>query len=446
MFHINKLGGTTIGNSKYFINFLDIISKQKSINNKPSFVVSAINSQTKEKGTTNKLIQLFNDWPKYKKYNWEQIKYSNGPICDLINDHTNLEDKLNLQNLSEKLLSEKFEFLKNYQSPCINQFVSIGELLSANILNNYLKYHSINSTVVDLTTSLNNNSYDISKHNHRNRIVKDLKEYLTDISNYDKRIPIFTGFLGVGGIGGTFKIFNRGYSDATSSIIAGSLNGNLTVWKDSGGVFSGHPFKLTNTKLLEDITLNESKELTSFGNEVLHPSTSLFIEENKLKVDIGDIRTPIENNTNINLIQINKRLVSAIAVKENISIILLKFNPNSDIISIISKLSQINCYIISINKNNMSIAIDAVNTQYVSANLGEYGNLKVLNNKAIISCIGDGMKHQLGTASLIFNQLSLLRVNIEMISQGPEEINISVVIENNDLWKTVQKLHNLLID
>ena len=94
----------------------------------------------------------------------------------------------------------------------------------------------------------------------------------------------------------------------------------------------------------------------------------------------------------------------------------------------------------------MSIAIDAVNTQYVSANLGKYGNLKVLNNKAIISCIGDGMKHQLGTASLIFNQLSLLRVNIEMISQGPEEINISVVIENNDLWKTVQKLHNLLID
>ena len=112
MFHINKLGGTTIGNSKYFINFLDIISKQKSINNKPSFVVSAINSQTKEKGTTNKLIQLFNDWPKYKKYNWEQIKYSNGPICDLINDHTNLEDKLNLQNLSEKLLSQNLNFLK----------------------------------------------------------------------------------------------------------------------------------------------------------------------------------------------------------------------------------------------------------------------------------------------------------------------------------------------
>ena len=54
------------------------------------------------------------------------------------------------------------------------------------------------------------------------------------------------------------------------------------------------------------------------------------------------------------------------------------------------------------------------------------------------------MRHQLGTASLLFTQLSLLKVNIEMIAQGPEEINISVVVDNKNVWSTVQKLHNLV--
>ena len=77
--------------------------------------------------------------------------------------------------------------------------------------------------------------------------------------------------------------------------------------------------------------------------------------------------------------------------------------------------------------------------------LNRIGNVKIKRNKSCISCIGEGMKKKLGTTSKIFTKLSDLNVNIEMIAQGPNEINISVIVNKNNLWEIVQKLHNFLI-
>tara|TARA_A100001015_G_C14608712_1_gene563361 strand:+ start:291 stop:575 length:285 start_codon:yes stop_codon:yes gene_type:complete len=73
------------------------------------------------------------------------------------------------------------------------------------------------------------------------------------------------------------------------------------------------------------------------------------------------------------------------------------------------------------------------------------GSVKTLENRACISCIGEGMKRQLGTSSKIFTELAKIGKNIEMIRQGPDEINVSVVVESCNLWDCVKQLHDQLI-
>ena len=56
---------------------------------------------------------------------------------------------------------------------------------------------------------------------------------------------------------------------------------------------------------------------------------------------------------------------------------------------------------------------------------------------AILSLVGNQMRNLIGIAGLMFTVLAEGNVNIEMISQGASEINISCVIEGRDAMKAL---------
>lgn len=60
---------------------------------------------------------------------------------------------------------------------------------------------------------------------------------------------------------------------------------------------------------------------------------------------------------------------------------------------------------------------------------------------AILSLVGKQMKHMVGIAGRMFTSLAEANVNIEMISQGASEINISCVIEARDSVKALNIIH-----
>ncbi|HHN47169.1 MAG TPA: ACT domain-containing protein, partial [Planctomycetes bacterium] len=70
--------------------------------------------------------------------------------------------------------------------------------------------------------------------------------------------------------------------------------------------------------------------------------------------------------------------------------------------------------------------------------------VKVETGKAVMCVVGRGMRHSIGTAARVFSAVSKAGVNIQMISQGASEINISFVVNNEDIPKTVQALHEEL--
>ncbi len=53
------------------------------------------------------------------------------------------------------------------------------------------------------------------------------------------------------------------------------------------------------------------------------------------------------------------------------------------------------------------------------------GDITVRQDMAILSLVGRNMRNAVGSAGLMFMSLAKAGINIEMISQGASEINIS---------------------
>lgn len=65
----------------------------------------------------------------------------------------------------------------------------------------------------------------------------------------------------------------------------------------------------------------------------------------------------------------------------------------------------------------------------------------VHNEMAILSLVGKEMRNMVGIAGRMFTTLAQGNVNIEMISQGASEINISCVIDGKDAIKALNLIH-----
>ena len=67
--------------------------------------------------------------------------------------------------------------------------------------------------------------------------------------------------------------------------------------------------------------------------------------------------------------------------------------------------------------------------------------MTVSRDMAILSLVGRSMRNMIGISRRMFTTLGQGNVNIEMISQGANEINISCVIDGRDAVKALNLIH-----
>ena len=98
--------------------------------------------------------------------------------------------------------------------------------------------------------------------------------------------------------------------------------------------------------------------------------------------------------------------------------------------------------VVATSEVSVSLTIDSdENVGGIVRELKEISDVKLLKNKAIICVVGDGMKHTPGIAGRTFTALGKNKINIEMISQGASEINITFIIDGKDVEKAIRVLH-----
>ena len=77
----------------------------------------------------------------------------------------------------------------------------------------------------------------------------------------------------------------------------------------------------------------------------------------------------------------------------------------------------------------------------VSNQKGGAGNVRVTEGLSMIACVSRMMVFKPGISGKIFSALGQNNVNIRMISQGAEELNIIIGVDDSSLEKAIQVLY-----
>jgi aspartokinase/homoserine dehydrogenase 1 len=178
---------------------------------------------------------------------------------------------------------------------------------------------------------------------------------------------------------GEQALLGRNGSDYSAAIIAAGVQASACeIWTDVDGVYSADPRQVKNAKLIEKLSYAEAMELSYFGAKVLHPKTIGPLAQ-------AGIPCTIKNTLNPSA-------------------------PGSCI----------------------SSESDADLVKGISS----------LENLALITVSGPGLKGVVGMASRVFAAMAREKVSVNLITQSSSEFSISFCISQEDLTRARSVLEN----
>ncbi|AEO63267.1 7e0bcbb5-7d19-403f-8a64-685b75cda2f6 [Thermothielavioides terrestris] len=492
---VQKFGGTSVG--KFPDKIAEDIVRSYVESNRVVVVCSARSTGKKATGTTSRLIEV------YKKLRAIGAAASNYDVKeqllndakhivqDICSDHVAAADsfirdpelgallkadtEMECQLLVDYLGAAK-RFNLEINSRAKDRVVSFGEKLSCRFMTCLLKDRGVDAEYVDLADIIHYDSpgrLDAAFYKHAASVI--CKKILA----CGDRVPVVTGFFG--NVPGSLLDgdIGRGYTDLCASLVAVGLKAaELQIWKEVDGIFTADPTKVPTARLIPSITPSEAAELTFYGSEVIHhltmdqvikavPPIPIRIKNVKNARGEGTIVKPDPLLAADQLIQRSRqpsdptlrrkpKRPTAVTVKDKISIINIHSNKRSiahmflaRVFSILNQ-KQISVDLISTSEVHVSIAVHTANSEFgnfdqaVEQLRAECGEVSVLHDMSILSLVGAEMKNMVGIAGKMFSTLGEYHINIEMISQGASEINISCVIDARDAERAMNILHTNL--
>jgi aspartate kinase len=99
--------------------------------------------------------------------------------------------------------------------------------------------------------------------------------------------------------------------------------------------------------------------------------------------------------------------------------------------------------VVSTSEVSVSLTVDETSELWdIVTELKKIGEVNVEGSKSIVCCVGDNLKNIPGVPHIVFNALQ--EIKIQMISQGASAINITFVIDSDQLPEAVSGLHDAL--
>ncbi|KAJ1511973.1 Aspartokinase [Coelomomyces lativittatus] len=273
-----------------------------------------------------------------------------------------------------------------------------------------------------------------------------------------------------------FATLGRGYSDYTASLIAVSLP-NVTewhVWKDVDGIYTTDPQQCPTAQVLSHVHVHEAVEWSQWGAQVLHPNT--LRHPHVIPLRIRNILHPEAPGTWVTLDPLPPPSSSpspspasvplltsnvvgtptGVTLKSNVLVIsIFAMNPRNLGRHVFRVLADFDLHIELMCSTPSHVAL-AVQYDDASSMASEWkekvvqalqpaGVVTLIQNQVILSVIGHQLAYSIGVASRMFRILANEHINIQMISQGPNEINISCVIAEVHGLRALRAVHDQMI-
>ncbi|KAE8147369.1 aspartate kinase [Aspergillus avenaceus] len=489
---VQKFGGTSVG--KFAHNIIDQVVLPSLLEHNVAVVCSARSSSTKAEGTTNRLLRAARDAENSRSRQYlsfvEAVRLEHIQLIEHQIQTEELRDRLviGVNDECERVLKvlEAAQTLGEISARCVDKVISTGEKLSCRLMAAFLQDRGVNAEYVDLAEVVD---FPISSQGLDQEFYNNLARALgRKIQACEGKVPVITGFFGTIP-GGLLDQIGRGYTDLCAALVAVGIHAKeLQVWKEVDGIFTADPRKVPTARLLPAITPAEAAELTFYGSEVIHPFTMEQVIRAKIPIRIKNVMNPRGNGTVIfpdSTYELDKtapghdprlfrtrspsqmqrpKRPTAVTIKHKILVINVHSNKRSlshgffaGIFSVLDRW-RLSIDLISTSEVHVSMALHSeipllngvgrdeyqiIDEDLKGAlrDLQKYGTVDIIPEMAILSLVGKQMKNMIGVAGRMFTTLGENNVNIEMISQGASEINISCVIEERDADRALNIIH-----
>jgi aspartate kinase len=322
-----------------------------------------------------------------------------------------------------------------------------GELLSSKLVSAAFSARSIASSLVDsreciVTDDTHTRAMPLVEQTNE-RLHQKIKPLLNN-----RRVPVMGGFIGATRAGATTTI-GRGGSDFSASVVGAGLGAErIEIWTDVDGMMTTDPNVCPDAHRIKVISFDEAAELAYFGAKVLHPATVLPAIQKNIPVYILNSRNPTCEGTRITTRAPRcKNLFKAIAAKKRITIIdvaaprmLMAHGFLKTIFEAFDR-HRVSVDVVSTSEVSVSLTVDSNEAiPALAADLAKLADVKYEGRKAIVCLVGENLRETPGIAAKVFGALP--NTNIRMISQGASEINLSFVIEEQDVPDVIRHLHS----
>lgn len=328
--------------------------------------------------------------------------------------------------------------------------ISNGELLSSTIICFAMNAKGIRTNWVDARKMMITNDAYLKGEPIVDEITARVPGIIADA--YQGVDAVITqGFI-ASNLAGKQTVLGRGGSDYSASLIGMSIDAErIEIWTDVDGVRTADPRKVQNTKYLEKISFEEAAEMAHFGAKVLHPLTIEPAVKKNIPIYVLNSMNPSGKGTAILRNELIEDGVKSVSFKENIRVInifsMRMINTSGFLRRVFEIFSEnkVSVDLISTSEANISVTVDASEKiEKTVAELSEFADVIVDDDKAQISVIGKNIVRLNGMLKKTF--VPLKKCNVYMISQGASFVNISFVVDREELTEVVQELHDHLFD
>jgi aspartate kinase len=267
-----------------------------------------------------------------------------------------------------------------------------------------------------------------------------------------EELPVVTGFL-ARTKGGERSTLGRGGSDYSAAILGRALDAEeIQIWTDVSGILSADPRVVKDAFTLRYVTFAEAAELAYFGAKVLHPKTIEPAVQAKIPVRILNTFAPDDPGTLVvaESTESEERPIEGIAVKKGNTLVNLHSTRMLDAAGYLQHVfdvlrrHDVSVDVIATSEVSISLTVDGQERPRLDTaleDLRKVATVRVWESKAIVAVVGEGMQIVPGIAARIFNVMGEAGINIEMISQGASELNVTFVVEDQMADLAMQKLH-----
>ena len=440
-----KFGGTSVGDAAAIRRATEIVRGR--LDRKPVVVVSALG------GATNSLLAIAEQSAKGHLIGAmrgvETLRDRHLGECEALLGGTDMADETaaELSAMFDELahLAEALSTLGHATPRSMDAIASYGEQMSANLVSAFFSQSGLPAELVDARTVMVTDECFMEAEPQTETIADRSRDVIAPLVHAG-RVPVLGGFIGSTPAGITTTL-GRGGSDYSASLIGAALHADaIEIWTDVDGMLTADPRAVDGALLIEQIRFEEASELASFGAKVLHPNTIAPAVRLGIPVYVYNSRRPEGTGTRITF-EAPHRSVSAIAGKTGITVIRVTAARMLFARGFLRRVFEIferhetSVDVVATSEVSVSVTIDDPSRlDALLVDLRDLGDVSIERNRGIIAIVGAGISDAGGSMGKAL--VALGDVKIQMMSLSATGINLTVIVDEENVKPAMQRLHN----